>query len=234
MERCNPINEVTYITYTTPDISYNIKDLLLVRWSEAECNNIKTVISFSSLQGRAFHVEGNTISDGDIIPLDKPLKYVSKGDETTIGKTDIAKLDYKDESGTYTLVSCERRIITCGLNCARCDENKCIECMNGYSFLESLESTGCVLKSDYDTEYQKTQSMTLLKELYKNSGSNYEKLQIYRIMFNENSSNSVIKKFVNETFHIENDYLFQLNPCEYDTVPQYIIDECDKDILEMA
>lgn len=26
--------------------------------------------------------------------------------------------------------------------------------------------------------------------------------------------------------------LFQLNPCEYDTVPQYIIDECDKDILE--
>ena len=62
----------------------------------------------------------------------------------------------------------------------------------------------------------------------------YEKLQIYRIMFNENSSNSVIKKFVNEAFHIENDYLFQLNPCEYDTVPQYIIDECDKDILEIC
>lgn len=166
MERCNPINEVTYITYTTPDISYNIKDLLLVRWSEAECNNIKTVIAFSSLQGGAFHVEGNTISDGDIIPLDKPLKYVSKGDETTIGKTDIAKLDYKDESGTYTLVSCERRIITCGLNCARCDENKCIECMNGYSFLESLESTGCVLKSDYDTEYQYESSSNLLYKCY--------------------------------------------------------------------
>ena len=53
-------------------------------------------------------------------------------------------------------------------------------------------------------------------------------------MFNENSSNSVIKKFVNEAFHIESDYLFQLNPCEYDTVPQYIIDECDKDILEIC
>ena len=87
---------------------------------------------------------------------------------------------------------------------------------------------------DYDTEYQKTQDITVLKELYQNSGSNYEKLQIYRIMFNENSSNSVIKKFVNEAFHIENDYLFQLNPCEYDTVPQYIIDECDKDILEIC
>ena len=87
---------------------------------------------------------------------------------------------------------------------------------------------------DYNTEYQKTQYMKLLKTLYENSGSNYEKLQIYRIMFNENSSNSVIKKFVNEAFHIENDYLFQLNPCEYDTVPQYIIDECDKEILSIA
>lgn len=87
---------------------------------------------------------------------------------------------------------------------------------------------------DYNIEYQKTQDMKLLKTLYENSGSNYEKLQIYRIMFNENSSNSVIKKFVNEAFHIENDYLFQLNPCEYDTVPQYIIDECDKEILSIA
>ena len=94
--------------------------------------------------------------------------------------------------------------------------------------------TNYISDFDYDTEYQKTQNMTVLKELYQNSGSNYEKLKIYRIMFNENSSNSVIKKFVNETFHIENDYLFQLNPCEYDTVPQYIIDECDKDILEMT
>ncbi len=87
---------------------------------------------------------------------------------------------------------------------------------------------------DYSTEYKKTQDASMLRQLYQNSGSNYEKLQIYRIMFNENSSNSIIKKFVNEAFHIENDYLFQLNPCEYDTVPQYIIDECDKEILGLS
>ena len=91
--------------------------------------------------------------------------------------------------------------------------------------------TNYISDFNYDTEYQKTQDMTVLKELYQNSESNYEKLQIYRIMINENSANSVIKKFVNEAFHIENDYLFQLNRCEYDTVPQYIIDECNKDIL---
>ncbi len=87
---------------------------------------------------------------------------------------------------------------------------------------------------NYDIEFQKTQDVETLKEIYSKSKSNYEKLQIYRILCNENSSNKVIRKFVNEAFHPENDYLFQLNPCEYDTVPQYIIDECDRDLLKVS
>jgi ABC-type hemin transport system ATPase subunit len=83
---------------------------------------------------------------------------------------------------------------------------------------------------DYSVEYQKTQDAEQMGNIYASSGSNYEKLQIYRIIFNENHENAVVKKFVNETFHVENDYLFQLNPRKYDTIPQYIIDECDKDI----
>jgi hypothetical protein len=69
--------------------------------------------------------------------------------------------------------------------------------------------------------------------LYDNAENNYEKLQLYRIIFDkdeEHTDDNVIRKFINETFHIENDYLFQLNPCEYETIPQYIIDECNKDI----
>ena len=53
-------------------------------------------------------------------------------------------------------------------------------------------------------------------------------MQLYRIAFNENHENDIIKKFINETFHVENDYIFQVDPRKYDTVPQYIIDECDK------
>jgi hypothetical protein len=67
-------------------------------------------------------------------------------------------------------------------------------------------------------------------ELYEKSKNNYEKLQIYRIIFNKNHDNEVIKKFINETFHMENDYILQLNPCKYECIPYYIIDECDKDI----
>jgi hypothetical protein len=39
-------------------------------------------------------------------------------------------------------------------------------------------------------------------------------------------------KFINETFHIENDYLFQLNPRDYEIIPNYIIEECNKDLFE--
>jgi len=86
---------------------------------------------------------------------------------------------------------------------------------------------------NYHIEYKKIINNKLMIKLFNESKNNYEKLQIYRIIKNDNNENDIIKKFVNETFHIENDYLFQLNPCEYELVPQYIIEECKKDILEI-
>ena len=83
---------------------------------------------------------------------------------------------------------------------------------------------------NYLTCYQKTIDTSQMKRLYNNSTNNYEKLQIYRIIFNGNNENRVIRKFVNETFHIENDYIYQLNPFYYQTIPYYIIKECDIDI----
>ena len=84
---------------------------------------------------------------------------------------------------------------------------------------------------DYSVEYEKVRSKEKLIDIYRHANSNYEKLQIYRIFHDgERYDNLVVKKFVNEVFHVENDYLFQLNPRRYDTVPQYIIEECDKDI----
>ncbi|MGB3368624.1 MAG: hypothetical protein WBA54_14105, partial [Acidaminobacteraceae bacterium] len=72
----------------------------------------------------------------------------------------------------------------------------------------------------------------VLINIYNNTTNNYEKLQIYRIINNANNENRVVSKFVNETFHIENDYLYQLNPCNYQTIPHYIIKECDLDIIQ--
>lgn len=64
-------------------------------------------------------------------------------------------------------------------------------------------------------------------DLYQKSGSRHSKLQLFRLL-EKRHENEVITKFLNETFHIENDYIMQLNPIKYDSVPQYIIEECDK------
>ena len=56
--------------------------------------------------------------------------------------------------------------------------------------------------------------------------SNYEKLHIYRVIFDDKPDmieSDIIQKFINEAFHIENDYIYQLNPSVYQTVPQYVI-----------
>ncbi|WP_194191203.1 hypothetical protein [Clostridium chrysemydis] len=84
---------------------------------------------------------------------------------------------------------------------------------------------------NYDTELDRLLSNDILMNAYINSKNNYEKLQIFRVIKNENSSNDIIKKFVNETYHVDNDYLFQLNPFDYEIIPDYIIEECNNDLI---
>jgi len=70
-----------------------------------------------------------------------------------------------------------------------------------------------------------------LKKIYNDTESGYEKLQIFRIINGEftkgDDFSDVMKKFINETYHMENDFIHQLNPRKYDLIPEYIIKECD-------
>ena len=85
---------------------------------------------------------------------------------------------------------------------------------------------------DYQKELERVMDFDTMLNLYNKSCSNYEKLQIFRIMYDGEVVDAVFKKYLDETYHIENDYLFQLNPTEYETVPQYIINICDNYIKE--
>lgn len=73
--------------------------------------------------------------------------------------------------------------------------------------------------------------------LYRNTPNNYEKIHIYRLIFDDKEQlaqpDVIIQKFINESFHIENDSIYQLDPSKYQTIPQYVIDECDKYIIEL-
>ena len=80
---------------------------------------------------------------------------------------------------------------------------------------------------DYDRVYARAHDLSQMIPLYKTLQSNYEKIQLYRIIDHGNMGDSVFKRFVDKVYHIENDSLFQLNPAEYPTIPSYIIQLCD-------
>lgn len=86
---------------------------------------------------------------------------------------------------------------------------------------------------DYDRVYARAHDLAEMIPLYNSLQSNYEKIQLYRIINHGNISDSVFKRFVDEVYHIENDSLFQLNPAEYPTIPDYIIQLCDNHIALM-
>jgi ABC-type nitrate/sulfonate/bicarbonate transport system ATPase subunit len=66
-----------------------------------------------------------------------------------------------------------------------------------------------------------------LKPLYRDTMNGYEKLQVFRLL-GLDAKNSVIQKFINESYHIENEFICQLDPTKFDTIPEYVIAECDK------
>ena len=39
--------------------------------------------------------------------------------------------------------------------------------------------------------------------------------------------------WTDESYHVENDYLFQLNPLMFNTIPNYVISECDQAVSEL-
>ncbi|EHV9723338.1 AAA family ATPase [Vibrio parahaemolyticus O1:K58] len=79
---------------------------------------------------------------------------------------------------------------------------------------------------DYDLILNRLKNQTALKELYESCQNGYEKLQVFRL-FGIDVKNSIIQKFINETYHIENEYICQLDPSEFDLIPEYVTLECD-------
>lgn len=85
------------------------------------------------------------------------------------------------------------------------------------------------IPSDYPSLLALFENEEKIKALYYGSQNGYEKLQLTRILLDiETVGNSVIRKFINETYHIENEFIFQLDPSRFDLMPEYVVKECDK------
>lgn len=92
---------------------------------------------------------------------------------------------------------------------------------------------GCKKISDelpgfsYTEILHRISDLTSLKLLYSSCTNGYEKLQVCRLI-DYKEENPVIEKFIKETYHIENEFICQLDPAIFDTIPEYVVVECDK------
>ena len=82
----------------------------------------------------------------------------------------------------------------------------------------------------YDTMISKLDSSKLIEEIHTNTNIYYKILAIRLLFEREKDLKKQLKKeypaackFLNETNHIENDYVFQLNPEKYFSIPEVYI-----------
>ncbi len=83
---------------------------------------------------------------------------------------------------------------------------------------------------DYDALLAQLKERAVLKAKFDGTSVGYEKVQIFRIASaldpDTLGGDAAFKKFVNESYHIENEYVMQLNPREFDAVPEHVIHAC--------
>lgn len=79
-----------------------------------------------------------------------------------------------------------------------------------------------------------------MKRRFQEATAGYDKLQLFRIFKDihlkvidqvTDDGDDVLQKFVNETLHIENEYVMQLNPHKFDNIPEYVVQECERMIF---
>lgn len=100
--------------------------------------------------------------------------------------------------------------------------------MEGHKFEKGCKSIQTQIEGfGYQAVLNRISDRATLRSLYDECQNRYKKLQLFRL-FDLSVNNSVIQKFINESYHIENEFICQLNPETFDTIPEYVVEECNQ------
>lgn len=77
---------------------------------------------------------------------------------------------------------------------------------------------------NYDTLVSQIEDAESMKQRFGSTEIGYEIIQLFRVIMEHDDA--VITKFINESYHIENEYVMQLNPHHFESVPEYVVAEC--------
>lgn len=84
-----------------------------------------------------------------------------------------------------------------------------------------------IAEFDYDSLLSEVSDDKAMKEKFFATDVGYEKIQLFRIIRGKHQDD-IITKFINESYHIENEYVMQLNPHKFESVPEYVVGECTR------
>lgn len=91
---------------------------------------------------------------------------------------------------------------------------------------------------DYDALLAQLKDRNALKARFDGTNVGYEKVQVFRIASaldpDSLGGDAAFRKFVNESYHIENEYVMQLNPREFDAVPEHVVQACADLLVQRA
>lgn len=93
-------------------------------------------------------------------------------------------------------------------------------------FIKTFDSNK-ILRDNINNKY--------ILDSYKTETNNYIKIQLFRVYLESSDNrnklkerNSIVLKYIDEIYHIENDYIFSLNLIKFDIIPDFIINSIDE------
>lgn len=84
---------------------------------------------------------------------------------------------------------------------------------------------------DYDDLLGQLNDVSVMTAKYRSTDVGYEKIQLFRLIKGKHDDD-IISKFINESYHIENEYVMQLDPRRFDSIPEYVVTECNRLLTE--
>lgn len=87
---------------------------------------------------------------------------------------------------------------------------------------------------DYNQSLAEVKDERHLCQMFDSAENNYIRLNVFRLIYDDKLDKlpNVLRKFINESYHIENELICQLDPNRYDLIPSFIIEECRKYVEE--
>ncbi|WP_417446940.1 AAA family ATPase [Kangiella sp.] len=171
--------------------------------SEISPNDIKTFYQICQ--------ENISNTNEDILKCIHLRRYFEILDDKGLEYNLLSSLVHKKNKPTIKSLEKEDNMTEVQINNAINKIENSMEDFDGFDYFE-------ILKKIKDSKY--------VIEMYKKTLSNFEKLQLFRLL-EVQQVDPVLMKFVNETYHIENDFVCQLNPLEYELIPDSIVDYLD-------